>query len=189
MIDDRCADVGTAEASPLIAIDLDGDRAADASAEMPCPFGCDPTPSGTTDLDGDGVHEILVNVQPFSIMDYQVFVVTPGEGLTVATVGGDGHVENGFDPGSAAVFSAGGDEGNSESVRCEGWPGADARIIQTTSFRPVDSDAPAEVHVTTLQLRGDTFIVLERIDFESEDPGDPHAFDPACGYDWYPFDE
>ncbi len=176
------------EANPFVAVDIDGDGDADASAEMPCPDGWNNSPAGTTDLNGDGINEILVNMQPFSMMDYQVFVLTPERTLTVAMVSGDGHIEADFEAGKPAVFSSGGDEGNAESVRCDGWPGTGTQITQTTSFHAVDTAEPT-VHVTTLELRGANFVVVDSRDQELADPPrNLHTVEPACGYDWYPFD-
>jgi hypothetical protein len=187
VVGDHCADIGyEPEANPLVILDLDGDGSADAFAEAPCPDGCDPSPAGATDLNGDGVNEIIVAMQPFSIMDYQVFVLTPERTLTVAEVSGEGHIEADFEAGKAAVFSSGGDEGNAASVRCENWPGPDTGIIQTTSFHAVDTPEPTQIHVTTLQLQGTAFVVVDRRDDEvAEAPPGLHTQAPACGFDWY----
>ncbi len=188
IIKGACADVGyQPQADPMVVVDIDGDGIADAYTEMPCRYGCHPSPFGATDLNGDGRNELIVNVQPFSIMDYMVFVITDDDDLVVATVTGDGHATNGFREGQPTVFSSGGDEGNAESVRCTGWPGPDTQITQTTSYHPVDSPDPTEVGVTSLRLTGTTFMVVSREDLRVP-PGQNytgHSTEPACGLDWY----
>lgn len=187
----RCPDYPWSENSRwIVAVDVTGDRLADSFTGIRCPYGCDPYPSATTDLNGDGRRELIVNVQPFSIMDYWVFVLTDDGGLAPATVGDAGHPANGFDPGLPAVFTSGGDEGSAGSISCTNWPGPGTRLTQINTYHPVDSPKPMEVHVTTVILVGTTFQVVERDDYEL-DPDVPftgHTVKPTCGVDWYVWD-
>lgn len=190
-VDGECAALGDGTTEdPLVIADVDGDGLADAFTPMRCRYGCTPYPTDTTDLNGDARSELIVNVQPFSIMDYQVFVLTDDGRLAAASVGGDGHPANGFDPGRPAVFTSGGDEGSAGSIRCANWPGPGTQLTQTNTYHPVDSPKPTEVHVTTLILIDDNFLVMGRDDYEL-DPDVPftgHTQDPACGIDWYLWD-
>lgn len=191
VIDGKCADFGyEPDADPLVIVDVDGDGVADAFTKMPCEHGCDPSPVDSTDLNGDGRNELIVNMQPFSVMSYMLFVLTDDGSLVVARAGGDGPSASGFTAGRPAVFAGGGDEGYASSVSCANWPGPGTQITQTDTYRPIDvPEKGTQVSVTTVLLVGTTFEILGSDSYElaPDVKFDGHSNTPACGFDWNPW--
>ena len=73
-----------------------------------------------------------------------------------------GNAENGFPDGSQLTFSAGGDEGYSSAVRCEGYPTAPVLVLWR-SEHPIEGPGSdvKNVYETKLQLVSGAFAVVD----------------------------
>jgi hypothetical protein len=181
-----------AEGHRLVAADVDGDGSADTWTPFQCRY-CGPYLVDTTDLNGDGVDEVIVSEVVFSAPNYRVFTLSPNPQRGVimeTTVGGSGHPGAGLAAGSPMILSAGGDAGISDFIRCEGYP-ANTVIVQTRTFSP-EGRSTTELHITRMRLGSDgIFEILDTFDSTPPagdpipgDPGSPRP--PACGVDWDP---
>jgi hypothetical protein len=176
----------------LLAVDYTGDRLADSWLDLPfdCYVGC--APFDATDLDGDGSEELVVTSY-FSIMDYYLFSVRPnpvGElQVEPILVADPGHEPAGITAGLPLRIDAGGDEGYGSSITCEGYPSAPV-IVWSSSYAPVESNVPKEVHVTRIQLQSDGLFHVVGTNDYTVPAGEPSGINnetgPACGVDWHP---
>jgi hypothetical protein len=185
----RCGASDTRDA--IVAVDLDGDGLADGSyATLPRCLLCQTY--AATDLNADGASELVVLLQASSTPEYAIYGASSVSGsdspgidpLLVAT----GNAENGFPDGSQLTFSAGGDEGYSSAVRCEGFPTAPVLVLWR-SEHPIEGPAAdvKNVYETKLQLVSGAFAVVEARHF-TQPTSDPSPFgltSQACGVDWF----
>lgn len=174
----------------IVAVDVTGDGAADAFTDatlVNCPYvSC--APLGGTDLDADGDEELVVTTF-FSIRDQGYFSVRQTADNTYAIdpieVAPPGHPVAGIEAGKPLQTSAGGDEGYSAWIRCEGYPSSPI-LVYTSSSTTVESNQPVEWHEVKLQLRRDDgmFHVVAATDLtlpQGQDPGFERSDAPACG--------
>jgi hypothetical protein len=170
----------------LVAVDIDGDGAADAASETVehC-FFC--RPFDVVDLDVDGAEELVVLASEGTTPTFMIYGIDGvGGELAVAPlpVVEPGHPEAGLKPGSPLKFSTGGDEGFAGWVGCNGRGG---ELIIEIRWRdhPIEGDIQ-EIHETGLALRNGHFSVVSANDYTAA-TGTPVAGasdEPACGVDW-----
>jgi hypothetical protein len=164
--------------SYLVAVDVTGDGAADASSgPLRYCFFCEPF--GATDFDGDGDDELVVLVAGGSVAGYEVFAAetTPDGSVEFGplTVAPPGNRAGDLPPGKPLHMSAGGDEGFSATVACDGYP-EDPVLIVAWSDHPIDvpGSETTEVHITRMVLRGGAFDVVDALNSEQ-----PTTFGPG----------
>jgi Tol biopolymer transport system component len=175
----------------LVAADVDGDGAADASSQTVhfC-FFC--RPFDAVDFDADGDDELVVMAAEGSTPTFMVYDVRGTQGgrrIEPVLVAEPGHREAGAEPGEPLTISSGGDEGFSAWVRCQGFP-ADPVLVLTWRDHPVEGNT-MEVHETRFVLQADgLFHVVGTTDYAAPVadaiPGVSDA--PACGVDWQIWD-
>jgi Tol biopolymer transport system component len=179
------------DAFNVVAMDLDADGMADVSygpLEIECAIEC--SAFDATDLDGNGTDELVV-ASHFSIMDYSLFSLHLNGELRIEPilVADPGHRPAGIRGGEPLRIDAGGDEGYSSSIRCEGYPAAPV-IVWAWSSGPVDAAGPTEVHETRLRLKADGLVHVVGTNDYTVPAGQPtgleHPTAPACGVDWHP---
>jgi hypothetical protein len=175
----------------LVAVDFDDDGRADAWTRLAghC-TGC--APFAATDFDADGRNELVVLLQHGTTPQYGVYKVgtlISERGPTIERIlVRPGNEEAGFPDGRPIVFWAGGDEGFSASVDCEGYPNNPVLIL-SWSNQPVDAPGPRDVFITALQLVRGTFEVTDSQHI-SQPVDEPPLFDgrgSACGVDFDPW--
>jgi Tol biopolymer transport system component len=108
------------------------------------------------DLDGDGLDELAIQTEAFSIHIFHVYTALPfATGPVPLRVAPPGDPEGGFEPGAVPTFSAGGDAFWTYNVRCDRR--AEGRVIVVTAAESLPHDSPDAVwHVreTVLRLAG-----------------------------------
>lgn len=175
----------------IVAVDLDGDGLADASyATLPRCLLCQTY--AATDLNADGASELVVLLEASSTPEYAIYGASSVTGsdspgmfpMLVST----GNAENGFPDGSQLTFTAGGDEGYSSAVRCEGFPAAPVLVLWR-SEHPVEGPGAdvKNVYETKLRLVSGSFAVVDARHF-TQPTSDPSPFglaSHACGVDWF----
>ena len=175
----------------LVAVDVDGDGVADASAQtVEFCFFC--RPFDAVDFDADGDEELVVMASEGSTPTFMVYDLSGTDGarrIEPILVAAPGHPEAGEEPGEPLSFSTGGDEGYAGWVRCEDFPVAPVLVI-TWRNHPIEGDT-MEVHETRFVLEGDgMFHVVGTNDYSAPVadaiPGVSDA--PACGVDWQIWD-
>ena len=166
------------ENSYLVAVDVTGDGDADASwGPLEYCFFCEAF--GATDFDGDGDDELVVLVTGGSVAGYRVFAAetTPDGSVDFGplTVAPPGNRAGQLPPGKPLRMLAGGDEGFSGTVACDGFP-EDPVLIVAWSNHPVDAPGSetTEVHITRLALRDGAFHVVDALNTEQ-----PTTFGPS----------
>jgi Tol biopolymer transport system component len=185
--DGRCPEENTGEY--VVAADLDGDGEAEPGGMgflSSCLF-CHPY--ATTDLDADGVLELVVLEEGSSTPSYSLYEVSVptserSPGIYNLFVAPPGHPEARIRPGEPLRILTGGDEGFAGWVGCDGRGGE--LILQVTwRDHPIEGDIQ-EVHETDLALRHGIFQVVASRDYELPVGAPvPRASDePACGVDW-----
>src|SRR4051812_47058922 len=116
----------------VVAVDVDGDGVADSWAgPLARCVGC--SPFAVTDLNGDGMRELVVTQEYGAVTDYALFWLEGnwGDGpptlqpVTMAEAGG----LPGLHEGKPVTLVAGGDEGFVSSIRCEGYPAHPVLVI------------------------------------------------------------
>jgi hypothetical protein len=187
--DGRCPTGDTSAA--IVAVDLDRDGLADGSYNtLPRCLLC--RTYAATDLNADGADELVVLLQASSTPEYAIYgasSVTRSDSpgmypMLVST----GNTENGFPDGSQLTFAAGGDEGYSYAVQCEGFPDAPVLMLWH-SEHPVEGPGAdvTDVYETKLQLVSGSFAVVDARHY-AQPTRDPLPFGPAshaCGVDWF----
>jgi dipeptidyl aminopeptidase/acylaminoacyl peptidase len=173
-------------ATYLVAVDIDGDGAADASSETVehC-FFC--RPFDVVDLDLDGAEELVLLASEGSTPTFMIYGIDGVGGdraIVPLLVAEPGHPEARIDPGAPLMFSTGGDEGFAGWVGCDG---AGGELILEIRWRdhPIEGDTQ-EVHKTGLALREHLFHVVRREDYSlpAGSPVPGASNEPACGVDW-----
>ncbi len=182
------------EGEYVVAADLDGDGKAEPGG-MGFPASClFCRPFATTDLNADGVLELVVLEEASSTASYSIYEVSvptsersPGiYGLSVAPPGAP---RSNLPANEPIRLVVGGDEGFSAGVVCEGYP-EDPVLVYTWVNGEVDADTDLEVHETRLALGEDgIFHVLETIDStvpRNANMPKLNSTEPACGVDFHP---
>jgi hypothetical protein len=156
--------------SYLVAADVTGDGAADASwGPLRYCFFCEPF--GATDFDGDGDDELVVLVAGGSVAMYQVFAAEKAPDSSVEfgplTLAPPGNPAGHLPAGKPLRMSAGGDEGFSATVACDGYP-EDSVLIVAWSDHPVEGPGSetTEVHITRVVLQDGAFHVVDTLNTE-----------------------
>jgi hypothetical protein len=161
----------------VLAVDFDGDAVADASyGPLQCQLEC--LPAGVTDLDADGVPELAVLQVGGVTPSFHIYRLVPPRAIEPMLVVRPGDPAGGFEPGTEAVFGAGGDGFSAAWVACEDGPQGRTVISSIAQQDPPDSvDSVWKVHETTLRLiDGGAFEVVTSRDYQSADhpfPGTP----------------
>jgi hypothetical protein len=173
-----------ADGDNLVAVDLDADGSADDWAPLPfCTF-CEPT--GTVDLDRDGVAELVVLMQGGTVANYTLYSVDGpvGNRLRPILIWEYSGLPD-FPSGEQVSLLAGGDEGFSSSIDCVETPER-TYLVSTRLTVPVDDPDPATFSwsKTRLVLQADG--TLKVWDYESlgPDPNGPPSIEhvaSACG--------
>ena len=84
---------------------------------------------------------------------------------------------------------AGGDEGYSAAIRCEGYPEAPVLVVAWSDYQ-VDVDTTEDVYVTRLRLGEDSVFQVIAREHLRQPVDDPLPIEPAgkaCGVDFDPF--
>ena len=189
--DGRCPEESTGEY--VVAADLDGDGEAEPGGMGFLDHCLLCRPFGTMDLNADGVLEVVVleeasSTPAFSIYEVSLPTSERSPGIYALFVAAPGYPAGGF-PGNEPIrFLAGGDEGFSAAIDCEGYPEAPVLVVAWSNY-VVEVDDTEDVYLTRLRLGQDgAFHVIDSEHF-SQDVGDPLPIDPAgkaCGIDFNP---
>lgn len=181
------------EGFSLVAVDHTGDGIADSWwGPMQYCVGCEPFDA--TDLNADGAEELVVLAQWGTTPQYLLFQLrteaVQEPRVQPILVASPGHPQAGFRPGESTALVAGGDEGFSGSIRCEGYPEAPI-LVATWSDHPIDGPGSEtkEVHETRLRLEADGLMhVLGSSDSTqpTTDPGPERWTGGACGVQFWP---
>jgi hypothetical protein len=185
----RCGASDTRDA--IVAVDLDGDGLADGSYDtLPRCLLC--RTYAATDLNADGASELVVLLQASSTPEYAIYGASSVTGndspgmhpILVST----GSAENGYPDGSQLTLFAGGDEGYSYAVQCDGYPEAPVLVLWR-SEHPIEGPGAEirTVYETKLQLVSGSFAVVDARHF-TQPTSDPSPFgltSQACGVDWF----
>jgi hypothetical protein len=162
--------------SYLVAADVTGDGEADASwSPLRNCFFCEPF--GTIDFDNDGDDELVVLVSGGSVSAYEVFAAEKSSDGSIAfgpvTVAPPGNPAGDLPAGQPLHMLAGGDEGFSGTIACDGYP-EDPILIVAWSHHPVEGPGSetTEIHITRLSLRDGAFHVVDVLNTEQ-----PTSFD------------
>lgn len=118
---------------------------------------------GASDLDGDGISELVVNVGPGAAVSYDQIYRVSGAGVRPIGLAAPGDPAGRLEPGSAirlggdhsAVFESG--------FECEIQEDGSRTLIAWQAERD-DAVSPWRVHFTTLELQGDVFVVVDTHD-------------------------
>ena len=182
----------------VVAVDHTGDGLADSWwGPMQYCIGC--RPFDATDLNADGAEELVVLAQWGTTPQYLLFTLTPtpesfptGDepGVQPILMAYPGHPQGGFPPGVMVALWAGGDEGFSASVRCEGFPETPI-LVATWSDHPIDGPGSEtkEVHETRLRLETDGLMHVVGSSDSTQpttDPGPERWTGGACGVHFWP---
>ena len=190
------------DAKHVVAVDHDGDGSADSWADLPVCSSCEPYDA--TDLGGDGTRELVVMLQYGSTPQYGVFDVVPeglprSAGVYPVFVNPPGAPEAGLPANEPVTLWAGGDEGFSAAIRCEGYPDAPeieiAWSLYSIQEADTDQNATEEFHLIRLRLdepdaSGAAFVVLKTASTVRPVGSGGLGFEPparACGVAWDPF--
>jgi hypothetical protein len=186
--DGRCPD--ELDDPGIVAVDLDGDGAADAWHRLTVCTGCEPW--GATDLDADGVEELVVLLQFSSTPNFGIYRLVPssagGPAVTPILVAEPGAREAGFPAGKPVELWSGGDEGFTGAIACEAYPSAPVLVVARAE-QPVDGAGPVEATVTRLRLEADGLmhvISSERTTRPASAPLPITAPDAPCGVRFNP---
>ena len=184
----RCPRPG--EGQYLVAADLDGDGVAEPGGVGFLAHCLLCRPYAATDLNDDGVQELVVLEEASSTPSYTILEVSMptserSPGIYNLFVSPPGAREANVPANEPLRIDAGGDEGYSSEIVCE-----PPVITWTWTLAPIDSQEPTEVHYIEIELRDDgAFHVVGRNDFlvpsgQPTDATDHTA--PSCGVDWHP---
>lgn len=189
--DGRCPSEGAGEY--VVAADLDGDGVAEPGGIGFLDHCLLCRPVAATDLSGDGVLELVVLDEASSTPSYSLYEVSVptserSPGIYSLLVAPPGYPAGRFPGGEPIRFSAGGDEGFSAAIDCEGYPAAPVLVV-AWSNNTVDVDDTEDVYVTRLRLGQDGVFHVIAGEHLRQDIGDPLPIDPAgkaCGVDFNP---
>jgi len=182
------------EGEYIVAADLDGDGIAEPGGLGFLDHCLLCHPVAATDMSGDGVLELVVLDEASSTPSYSLYEVSlptseRSPGIYSLFVAPPGYPEGGFPGGEPIRFSAGGDEGYSAAIDCEGYPESPIMVVAWSNYQ-VDVDDTEDVYVTRLRLGEDgAFHVIEG-EHSTQNVDDPLPIDPAgtaCGVAFDPF--
>ena len=173
-------------------IDTDADGLIDGHTAV-LPWCLDCSPFAAIDFNADGASELAILLQSSSTPQYGIYEAALAgsgrdPGLYPAIVGPGSEQ---FPEGDPLIFLAGGDEGFSGAVKCEGFPDHPVLIVWASSSN-VDGGvgSPRDVVMTKLTMQPDgSFAAVDAL-HQQQVVGDPPLFDgsgKACGVDWDPF--
>jgi dipeptidyl aminopeptidase/acylaminoacyl peptidase len=177
----------------VVAADLDGDGSAEPGGMGFLDHCLLCRPVAATDLSGDGVLELVVLEEASSTPSYSLYEVSVptserSPGIYSLFVAPPGYPAGGFPGGEPIRFSAGGDEGYSAAIDCEGYPEAPILVVAWSNYQ-VDVDDTEDVYVTRLRLGEDGAFHVIASEHFTQPVGDPLPIDPAgkaCGVDFNP---
>jgi WD40-like Beta Propeller Repeat len=188
--DGRCTNA--AEGTEIVALDSTGDGLPDGGYDVNdgC-VGCEAL--AAADLDGDGLPELIVLHESSATPVYELIkIVRPGtesSGLVPIRISPD-VPQMGLSANETLLLTAGGDEGSSFAIGCEGPPDAPV-LVQWSSQHPVDGTGSdvRDVYETKLKLSSVTAAVIDS-QHVTQPTSDPLPFDPlhsnGCGVQWFP---
>jgi hypothetical protein len=177
----------------IVAVDVDGNGAAESWAgPLARCVGC--SPFAVTDLNGDGVQELVVTQAYGAVTEYALFWLGANWGggpptlqpVTMAESGG----LPGLHGGKPITLVAGGDEGFVSSIRCEGYPAHPVLVMTQGTHEIEGPDSGTEtVKEVRLVYRDDGTMRVVGSDMRTE----PVTADPsfrstgrACGVAFWP---
>ena len=176
----------------VVAVDVDGDGLAESWAALTHCVGC--SPYSLTDLNGDGIQELVVTMQFSATTEYTVFSLQPGgpgvgppvlEQVRVAEPGAPPFLR----PGRPLTFWSGGDAGFIAWIHCEGYPQNPVLVITETQ-RPIEGPGSdvRQVDTARLVLRTDgTAEVIGSDSYTEPATSASNVFTGrACGLDLWP---
>ncbi len=178
----------------VVAADLHGDGIADTWSPIDVCLHCEVW--ATTDLDANGAQELVVLLQGGTTPQYGFFVGVPAvskraSGIYPLSIAPPGSADSGFPADGLMTIWAGGDEGESYAIRCEGAPDEERVLVVASLHQPVDTGT-SEIHVTRLELRTSpdlasaAFHVLDTAS-PAESSEDFGGDAKACGVDFNPW--
>ena len=145
------------------------------------------------DLDGDGLPELIVLHESSATPVYELIKIvrpgTEGSGLVPIRISSD-VPQMGLSANETLLLTAGGDEGSSFAIGCEGPRDAPV-LVQWSSQHPVDGTGSdvRDVYETKLKLSSVTAAVIDS-QHVTQRTSDPLPFDPlhsnGCGVQWFP---
>ena len=180
--------------SSVVAADFHGDGIADTWSPIDVCVHCEVW--ATTDLDANGAHELVVLLQGGTTPQYGFYSAVPdgrprSSGIYSILTAAPGAPEAGFPADRPMTIWAGGDEGYSYAIRCEGAPDERRVLVVASLHQPVDTNR-SEIHVTRLELRTSpdlvsaAFHVLDTAS-PAESSEDFGGDAKACGVDFNPW--
>ena len=177
----------------VVAADLDGDGRAEPGGMGFLDHCLLCRPVAATDLSGDGVLELVVLNEASSTPSYSLYEVSVptserSPGIYSLFVAPPGYPAGGFPGGEPIRFSAGGDEGYSAAIECEGYPEAPVLVVAWSNYI-VEVDDTEDVYVTRLRLGEDGVFRVIASEHVTQDVAAPLPLDPAgkaCGVDFNP---
>jgi hypothetical protein len=189
--DGRCT--GADEGTEVVAMDVTGDGRRDGGylVSVDCLL-C--AAYAATDLDGNGMPELIVLHQSSATPVYELIEPVMGSApgslrLEPILITSDAP-QMGLSAGQPLTLTAGGDEGSSFAIGCEGSP-AGPVLIQWRSQHPVDGPGSdvRDVYETKLTFAGTNATVVDA-QHTTQPTSDPLPFDSlnssGCGVQWFP---
>jgi Tol biopolymer transport system component len=178
----------------IVAADLDGDGSAEPGGMGFLDHCLLCQPVAATDLSGDGVLELVVLEEASSTPSYSLYEVSlptseRSPGIYSLFVAPPGYPAGGFPGGEPIRFTAGGDEGYSAAIDCEGYPDAPVLVVAWSNYQ-VEVDETEDVYVTRLRLGDDGAFHVIGGEHSTQAIDDPLPVDPAptaCGVAFDPF--
>jgi hypothetical protein len=181
-----CPPIGT-EREGIVAVDTNGDGVADGRIQsIPDCLACRAV--AAIDFNADGASELVVLIQGSSTPGYAIYGWASdgrGPGMYPAKISSGSEQ---FPEADELRFAAGGDEGFSGAVECEGYPGHPGLVVWAANA-PVDGGANAtrDVVMTKLTMGADgSFSAVDAL-HQRQPAADPLPFDvggTGCGIDW-----
>jgi hypothetical protein len=182
-----------AEGTEIIAIDVTGDGLRDGGYFVNA--GCLLCSAyAAADLDGDGLPELIVLHQSSATPVFELIKVvvgsTPEDVSPISIRIASDAPQMGLSADETVTLTAGGDEGSSFAVGCEGSP-ASPVLVQWSSEQPVDGAGSdmRDIYETKLMITGVSATVVDS-QHTTQPTSDPLPFDSlnssGCGVQWFP---
>lgn len=187
----RCTDA--AEGTEIVAMDTTGDGLPDGGYFVNA--GCLMCRAyAAADLDADGTPELIVLHQDsatpvYELIDASVRSTQEETSLVPIMIGSDAP-QMGLSAGQGITLTAGGDEGSSFAIGCEGSPDSPI-VVQWRSQHPVDGPGSdvRDVYETKLSITGTEATVVDS-QHTTQPTIVPLPFDSlessGCGVQWFP---